>query len=377
MRLLHTGDWHIGKRLYGADRLAEFTAVADEIATVAADEAVDVILMSGDILDRRLVDPLVLSTCLQAFERLAAVAPVVAITGNHDEPLFWAEIAPYLAPRILLAASDAVFGLDTGAGRITVACMPWPEPAQAPAEPGASRATGRVLYADSVRERLAALAEQGRTGRRERGGALVLLAHALVRGGVSGGGERELSLAGTYNVDADAFADDFDYVALGHLHRAQTIAAIPSLGRYCGSPLALDFSGDGEHPSVTVVDLDDGIAQARDVGLTTGRRLVRLRGNLAELTRLAAEHADAWFFCEVVDEPSRLDLVRAVRERVPHALRVEQVGAPVEQLAADDPSDAGGGSLTDLYRQWLVSGGRSADERLVAAFGSALNDADG
>ena len=144
--------------------------------------------MSGDIMDRRIVEPLVLSTCLQAFERLAQVAPVVAITGNHDEPLFWAEIAPYLAPRILLAASEAVFGVDTAAGRLTVACMPWPEPAETPTATGDDRGVSRAAYAELVTERLEGLAHQAAASRRDHPGPCVLLAHAMVKGGVSGGG---------------------------------------------------------------------------------------------------------------------------------------------------------------------------------------------
>ncbi len=242
MRLLHTGDWHIGKRLYGVDRLREFAAALDEVAQIAADNDVDAILMSGDIMDRRIVEPLMLSTCLQSLERLAQVAPVVAITGNHDEPLFWAEIAPYLAPRILLAASEAVFGVETEAGRLTVACMPWPEPAEAPALAGETRGTSRAAYTDLVVERLQGLATQAATAHGTRDGACVLLAHVMVKGGVSGGGERELTLAGTYAVPGAAFPDIFEYVALGHLHQPQMLRAIPTTGRYCGSPLALDFA---------------------------------------------------------------------------------------------------------------------------------------
>jgi exonuclease SbcD len=56
VRLLHTGDWHLGKRLYGSDRLAEAERALDQIAQVADAEAVDAVLVAGDLLDRRLVD---------------------------------------------------------------------------------------------------------------------------------------------------------------------------------------------------------------------------------------------------------------------------------------------------------------------------------
>ncbi len=375
MRLLHTGDWHIGKRLYGVDRLREFAAALDEVAQIAADNDVDAILMSGDIMDRRIVEPLMLSTCLQSLERLAQVAPVVAITGNHDEPLFWAEIAPYLAPRILLAASEAVFGVETEAGRLTVACMPWPEPAEAPALAGETRGTSRAAYTDLVVERLQGLATQAATAHGTRDGACVLLAHVMVKGGVSGGGERELTLAGTYAVPGAAFPDIFEYVALGHLHQPQMLRAIPTTGRYCGSPLALDFSGDGASPSVTLVDIDDGVVQVTEVPTTAGRRLIRLRGTLDELPTLAAEHDNAWFFCEVETDGIRLDVVREVRDRIPSALRVEQIGDAAPAPSAPQTDEQIARSLPDMYERWLASTGRAVDPDLIRAFADAVERA--
>ncbi len=82
-----------------------------EVARIAEAAEVDAILVAGDNLDRRLVEPGVLATCLRAFEALALVAPVVAVTGNHEDPEFWAQIAPYLRPRITLATVDDVVGI--------------------------------------------------------------------------------------------------------------------------------------------------------------------------------------------------------------------------------------------------------------------------
>lgn len=372
MRLLHTGDWHIGKRLYGNDRLDETQRVLNEVAAIARDQQVDAILVAGDNLDRRLVEPAVLATCLKAFEELAAVAPVVAVTGNHEDPMFWAQIAPYLAPRILLAAADAVFPVDTASGRLYVGCLPWPEPAEVAAEPGANRTSSRGDYAAYARGRIEALATDLRARRRESGGVAVLLGHLMVSHGVAGGGERELTLGGTYAVDGGSLPTDLDYVALGHLHRPQPLPGFTGLGRYGGSPMALDFSGDGTAPSVAIVELTGGRATAREILLTSGRRLVRLRGSLDEIEVQAARHPGAWFFCEVVVDQVRLDLVRHVRDRIPDALRVEaitpagttQIDADAAQLTQRD--------LGEVYGEWLELSGRGRDDRLVAAFRTAL-----
>ena len=376
MRLLHTGDWHIGKRLYGNDRIEEAVRVLDEVARVAQAADVDAVLVAGDNLDRRLVEPGALATCLHGLEALAAVAPVVAVTGNHEDPTFWAQLAPYLAPRITLAASDQVAVVDTAAGRLVVGCVTWPDPSEIPAEPGIDRDRSRERYQTQVRERIADLATQVRRARREGGGVAVLLGHLMVSHGLTGGGERELTLGGTYALDGGSLPTDLDYVALGHLHRPQPLPAFPALGRYAGSPMALDFSGDGVAPSVAIVDIGPNGSRVTEVPIESGRKLVRIRGRIGELEDLASHHPDAWFFCEVVVDALRLDLVREVRDRVPGALRVEPIlpaGAALATLEDDavtnrDPADA--------YAEWLELNGRGGDTALVDIFRVTMAQAE-
>jgi exonuclease SbcD len=132
--------------------------------------------------------------------------------------------------------------------------------------------------------------------------------------------------------------------------------------------LALDFSGDGTNPSVTLVDLEGDVTQVTEVPVTAGRRLIRLRGTLDQLPDLAAQHDNAWFFCEVQSDGVRLDVVREVRDRIPNALRVEQLneGSPTQPPPTDDEPVAA--SLPDMYAQWLTTTGRTHHSDLLATF---------
>lgn len=386
MRLLHTGDWHLGKRLYGADRMDEAEAALAEVVALAEAERVDAVLVSGDLLDRRLVDSAALGACLRALEGLAAVAPVLAVAGNHDDPDLWSHLAPHLAgSRIHVAgrvrpAPEAVVSVPTAAGPLHAALLPWPEPARMALDAGASVQDARLRYADRVAAVLAEYAAEARTRRREQGGAAVLVGHLMVERALAGGGERELTMGVTYTISSSALAVDLDYVALGHVHRPQTIPGLAAAGRYAGSPIALDFSEDNHAKTVCVAEIAGDRTTHREVPLSAARPLVRLRGPLDELDALASAHPGAWFACEVELDAPVPDLVRQVRERVPRALRVEaRYPAPLDVPAAPPAPGSRNGDgpgLADLYAEWHRLQDRRLGDAQAAAFAAALAGAE-
>lgn len=385
MRLLHTGDWHLGKRLYGADRGTEARAALTEVADVAARERVDAILVAGDLLDRRIVDSAALGDCLTALEALAAVAPVAVIAGNHDDPELWSHLAPYLAGRGIHVAgrvrpvADAVTTIATAAGPLHVAMLPWPEPARMALAIGASAQDARSRWADRVAALLEAYGAEVVRRRRAQGGAAVLLGHLMVERALAGGGERELTMGLSYVVSSAAVPVDLDYVALGHVHRPQPLPGVAAAGRYCGSPMALDFSEDNHAKSVAIAEIDGDTTRVREVPLTAARPLVRLRGPLDDLPALASAHPGAWFACEVGLDAPVPDLVARVRAGVPDALRVEPVyAAPVAVLGdpgGDDDADPAR-DLPALYAEWTARQGRELGPAQAAAFAQALAGAD-
>jgi DNA repair protein SbcD/Mre11 len=384
MRLLHTGDWHLGKRLYGADRSEEARAALDEVAGIAADERVDAVLVAGDLLDRRLVDSAALGDCLTALERLAGIAPVVAVTGNHDDPDLWDHLAPYLRGKGIHVVgnvrgpADGVQTLATAAGPLHVGLMPWRDPARMALEAGANAQAARGRYADRVAAMLEALGTEAVRRRREDGGVAVLLGHVLVDRAAAGGGERELTMGIAYAVSPHAIPVGLDYVALGHVHRPQTLPGVAAPGRYCGSPMALDFSEDNHAKCAVVVEVDGDTTRAREVPLAAARPLVRLRGRIDDLPALASAHPGAWFACEVLLDAPVTDLVRQVREAVPAALRVEPVyAAPVGALpeAGEGGGDDPARDLPALYAEWTARQGRELAPVQARAFAMAVAEA--
>ena len=383
VRLLHTADWHLGRRLFGVDRLPEARAALAEVRAVAERERVDAVLVAGDLLERRVVEPAPLGACLEGFERLAEVAPVVAVTGNHDDPDFWGHLAPYLASRGIHLVTrvkrpaDAVLSLSTRGGPLHVACLPWVDPARTDVALGAGGREVRRTYADDLASMIDRYADELRGRRAADGGAAVLLGHAMVEGARAGGGEREMTLGIAYAVASGVMPTDLDYLALGHVHRGQALGRVAAAGGYAGSLLALDFSEDNHSKGVAVAEIGAGGTTVREVPIAGGRPLVRLRGRLDALPALAAEHPGAFFFCEVDLERADLDLAREVRERVPDALRIEPryPGAPEGAAGGEEGDGAPVRTLAEHYSDWYARLGTPLDPRQAAAFEEALEAA--
>ena len=324
MRLLHTADWHLGRSFHGAsllDHQAEFLAWLSELARA---EAVDVVLVAGDVYDRALPPAEAVALASEGFAALAGDGrQVVVIPGNHDSAQRLAFAAPLLARAGLHLLTDPVrCDEPVLAGPLAIYGIPYLEPELAgPALGAEGRGHGAVLAAATERVRAAHAARGG-----ER--ACVVVAHAFVAGGAPTDSERELSVGGAAQVPAGAFAGA-DYVALGHLHRPQ---AVPG-GRYSGSPLALSFSEAADVKSVTIVDIEPGApVRTTTVACPVPRGLTRLRGSLDELLSQPAleAHAADWVEATLTDAGRPLDAMVRLQARFPYAVSLvfEPEGAP-------------------------------------------------
>jgi exonuclease SbcD len=192
----------------------------------------------------------------------------------------------------------------------------------------------------------------------------LLAAHAMVAGGVLGGGERSAHTIFQYALPASAFPASLHYVALGHLHRTQSVpAACPAW--YAGSPLQLDFGEEADAKAVLVVEATPGApATVRQVPLTSGRNLRTVRGSMLELRALAGEVGDDWLRVEV-DEPARAGLAEEVREVLPNAVQVS--ARPVEAAEARERAPRLGRSPDELFAEYLAEQDVD-DPRLVTLF---------
>ncbi|MEM7276265.1 MAG: hypothetical protein AAF547_24535, partial [Actinomycetota bacterium] len=295
----------------------------------------------------------------------AAVARVVAVAANHDNPRRLAAVEPLLAlGRISMVAEPAApdqGGVRTirtdGGEEAMVAFLPFVSKRaivradELMANAGFENAQ---TYADRMQRVVAALCAGFEPDR-----VNLVVGHAFVHGGQVGGGERAAHLVDEYALSAVDFPPSATYVALGHLHRPQQMLGATAI-HYCGSPLQLDFGEEAQTKQVNVVDAAPGIpAKVRGVPLRSGRPLRTLTGTvnslraLAEDQTTAAELDGAWLRVRVT-EPGRAGLADEVRA----ALGSSVVDVRVEHRAETRPRrDRDGRAPGELFADYLAEQG--------------------
>ncbi|WP_326750810.1 exonuclease SbcCD subunit D [Streptomyces hirsutus] len=378
MKFLHTSDWHIGKVLKGRSRLDEQRAVLREIVQVTRDHRVDAVLVAGDLYEASAPSADAQQLLVQALLTLRRTgAEVIAIAGNHDHAPTFDAYRPLMASAGITLAGSVRVAADGGVVKftarstrepVTVALLPFlsqryaVRAAQLVSTTPREAATG---YGRLVRNLLAALA----AGFRDDAVNLVM-AHLMVAGGKFGGGERSAQSFLEYWVPADAFPPEAHYVALGHLHRRQSLSA-PCPVHYCGSPITLDF-GEQDDPSMVLV-VEAGVgAPARivaEVPIGSGRRLRTVRGTVEELTRRADSLGDDYLRV-LLCEPARAGLRQEVQRLLPNALEVRidpEFAAPVHTAGSSAPADGVERSPAELFHAYCVTR-NLVDERVEALF---------
>ncbi|MEM7355693.1 MAG: exonuclease SbcCD subunit D [Acidobacteriota bacterium] len=367
MKILHTADWHVGKRLGRYDRMEDHAAVLAEVVEIAQREAVDLVIVAGDLFDRPAPPIDALRLVLETLERLAeAERPVVAIAGNHDSPELFEVLAPLMRSRhvhmvgaIRPPEAGGVLDLETAGGLARVACFPFLRRGRV--VDFLSRADAwRGEYADKVAalcERYSRyLAEPKLLESEEAPAVTVLTGHFMVHGALVGGegaprGERSLFLGEAYAAPETVVSRGPQYVALGHVHAPQPVPGASSAAEYSGSLLELDFGEAGEAKRVVVVDVEPGeAAEVRSIALERGRRLRRARGTWSEL--LADETLEGCFLdLTVVTDGPDPGLADRAQEEMPLLVKVR---ADYERFAEEGPLRAGqpwDALYNDYYRR--------------------------
>ena len=349
MRFLHTADWHVGKTLRGRSRMEEYAKALEQVAGIAIEGKVDAVLVAGDVFDSPAPPPEAEKLVYDFLARLLPhrIAGVV-IAGNHDHPKRLGALASlleglriFVRPEVRPPGQGGVVRVSSrdGAEEAAIAVLPFVPERRVVDACAVMDAEHKWFdtYRQRIEEILAALARDLPAG-----SVTIALAHLMVEGARVGTGERELHLGEVYGVCPQQLPSSVQYVALGHLHRAQEVLA-PAKTRYPGSLIELDFGEQDQEKSVVVLEARPGRPPAIElVGLTAGRRLRTIEGTLDDLRRLADDKSDDYLRVKVKAEAPTPGLAERVRELLPNALDVT-VDHP--RSAGSQPGERGRGRV--------------------------------
>ena len=297
MRILHTADWHIGQRLHERQRTGEHEQFLNWLLKTIQKYQVELLLVSGDIFDTALPSSESTNLYYRFLYRLynETNAYAVITAGNHDSPRHLEAPREFLKMgRIYVVGladepNNCIVTLPSDNPRVAVAAVPFLSESDLrhlsyETEVDRNeryREWFKTFYADCVAAMPAELPK-------------ILMGHLFVQGGKIGDSERNVQIGGATATHASDFPQNVSYVALGHLHRPQTINGTSYPIRYSGSPIPLRFNETGYRKKVYLLELSDGgaLIQDEEIEIPIFKELCTVEGD--EVSVLSAAMTRDW-----------------------------------------------------------------------------------
>ena len=309
MKFLHLSDLHLGKRLNEYSLIPDQEHILKQIIDIIYSEMPDGVLIAGDVYDKSVPSAEAIGLFDDFLTRLSIKGiPVYIISGNHDSAERMSFGHKLMSPSgiHIAGAYDGVTQYHTltdEGGEVRIYLLPFIKP------PIARRFHDGDIesYNDAMREVIVAMNID--TSVRN-----ILVTHQLVTGSQRSDSE-EISVGGTDDIALSVF-DDFDYVALGHLHRPQNCTT--DRVRYCGSPLKYSFSESSDVKSVTIIDLPEkGSLKIKTIPLTPIHDMVEIRGKYEEIMQKSfyegTTYCTDYLHITLTDEDEVLDAIGRLR----------------------------------------------------------------
>lgn len=323
LRILHSADWHLGRVFQQIPLIADQEAAVEDVVRIIVEERPNVVALAGDIFDR--TNPR--REAVELFDHFLGrvyretESAIVVISGNHDAPERIAYGGALHDPMRACVRGPVIrdedpFLVETDGVRYAISPIPYAGVFEARAAFDAPEiATTGDVVARQVKAARARVPE---------GMPWIVIAHTFAAGGSVSESERRLDIVGGTEVVSTHVFDGASYVALGHLHRPQTVSRSPFV-RYSGSMMPYGFDEVSAQKSVSIVDVEaDGSVSVRERPVATPRTLRVLSGSFGEFTSgESGVRSDDIVKFVLSDTVVRPDALGRLRERYPNAVAVE------------------------------------------------------
>ena len=325
MRFFHLSDLHIGKQLHHYNLREDQEYILGEVISYVKKLHPDAVVIAGDIYDKSVPSGEAVTVFDDFLTRLSETepaVPILIISGNHDSARRLDYASRLLGSHHIYIAGKVPETEDEHLRKITLQdeygnvhfwLLPFLKPAH----------VRRYFPEEEIGTYTEALGKAVEALEIHKEQRNVLVTHQFVTG-ASRSDSEEISVGGSDNVDASVF-DDFDYVALGHIHGPQNIGS-PRI-RYCGTPLKYSFSEVGQQKSVTVAELKEkGTLEVTARPLTPLRDLREIRGSYLEVTAKSfyeGRNREDYLHITLTDEEDVPDGAAKLRVIYPNLMRLD------------------------------------------------------
>ena len=289
LKIIHTSDWHLGKKLFKTSRLPEQQIFLNELKQIIISKNIDALLIAGDIFDT----PYPPSDAIRLFtDFLYEITEndkcqVYFISGNHDSGRFLETTSPFYKNRNIHVVGDIrkrnpkdfVFEIISKKGKVSLFMLPF------------FRSFDLITLGKSNYPELDALRQESISqylllvltklfkefSTKYENYVKILMTHHLFAGYEASDSEQGVSLSGLDHIPLNILEDHFDYVALGHLHKKQVLSKEKPIVIYPGSPIPFRFSETSKKwLSLIEVKETNEVIQSF-VELSTYRKLIKIK----------------------------------------------------------------------------------------------------
>ncbi len=340
---MHLSDLHIGKRVNEFSMLEDQRYILEEVIKIIEEEKTQGVIIAGDVYDKTVPSAEAVKLLDWFLEQLVDKDQTVYITsGNHDSPerlAFGSHIMKKLKVHISPVYNGAVEKVEVAKG-VSIFLLPFVKPQTVrpffPEE--------EILDYNKAVELALSNAEVCQED------INILVAHQFVTGASTSESE-EVSVGGMDNVDASKF-DQFDYVALGHIHGPQKISR--ETIRYCGTPLKYSFSEANHKKSVTILEIDEERKLNLETKeLTPQRDMEVIKGEFAEVME---QKSDNYVQIILTDEDEIINGISQLRLNYPNIMKMNYDntrtrGASLVEDAIDVERKSPLELFSELYKQ--------------------------
>lgn len=400
MKILHTADWHLGKRLDNFSRLEEQIEVMNEIISIADEQNVDLVLVAGDLFDAFHPSTEAIDLFYKTVKRLAknGKRPVIAIAGNHDSPSFIDAPDPlarecgiiligYPNQKVQEYALENFRITKSEKGFLEIQLNSSPMPVRILHTPYANEIRLKQFLGENREDELnTVLAENWKNLADtycDDKGVNLLMAHLYMnkRGGEileEPEGEKPIKIGNADMIYSDAIPPQIQYTALGHLHGFRNIGTVEKPVIYSSSPLCYSFSEAGQKKYVSLISVDENLNLSFEkVELKSGKPLHRKTfSNLESALNWLSENQNALVeltlesdtFMKAEDRKALYQTHQGIIHLIPKVKNQNQGSEDVQEINLNK-------DRRELFRDYFKSknGGQEPNEEIMNLFNEILN----